>query len=242
MREENKRLKEIDDLRRSFISNATHEIKTPLISIYSTIDYILKFKERLPPDIFELIEMAYRGACKLKALIDDMLDVSRLESEKPKFETAQESLVNIINEALNNINTMLIEKGHTINIEIQKNLNVICDKLRIEQVITNLLTNAIKFTPNGGKITIKAKKRNGFAEVMIKDTGIGLLPEDFPKLFKKFGEIKHDKIHASNKGTGLGLYISKEIIKHHGGKIWAESEGKNKGATFIFTIPLHKKE
>jgi signal transduction histidine kinase len=133
------------------------------------------------------------------------------------------------------------KRGHRIDLNLPEELYLKVDKSSIERVLINLLSNAIKYTPPNGIITIKLNKEDMFAELSISDTGIGLTENDIKKLFKKFSVIKKSEamgIELSKDGTGLGLYICKEIVELHNGQIWAVSEGKEKGSTFFIKLPL----
>jgi len=132
----------------------------------------------------------------------------------------------------------------TLNLDIRDNFYLDIDANRVEQVIINLLSNAIKNTPPKGKIIISLRKEKNFAKISISDTGVGLTEEEMSKIFSRFGKIERpDKglEYIDIQGSGLGLFISKEIIDLHGGKIWAWSEGRNKGATFYFSLPIIEK-
>ena len=126
-------------------------------------------------------------------------------------------------------------------LNLPKELFFKVDRLQIEQVITNILSNAIKFTPSEGSITITVKQHNKYTDILIKDTGVGFTENELEKIFKKFGKIERygKQLDVDIEGSGLGLYISKEIVELHDGKIWVESEGKNKGSTFIIKLPMN---
>jgi len=242
IKEENKRLLEITKMKNDLISRVSHELKTPLNSIYGGAQILLNlYKDRICLEAMEFIEMINKGGRRLKELIDNLLDTSRIESGKLKLNLKRENLVEILMECVNDIRYIANERRINLEINFPGEIHLEIDKLRIEQVITNLLSNAIKNTPSQGIITIQLREADDSVYIEVKDTGVGLTKKDMDIIFKKFGKIERygKKMDVDIEGSGLGLYISKEIIDLHGGSIWVESEGKNKGSTFI--IRLYKK-
>jgi signal transduction histidine kinase len=185
-------------------------------------------------EVIEFIEMIHKGGKRLKALIEKLLDISSIESGKMNLNLKQEDLVLLIDECVNELNYLLKERELNIELYLPDTAIVNVDKIRIEQVITNLLSNAIKNTPPNGYIIIKLSESIDSYYLSIRDTGVGLSEEDMDKLFKKFGKIERygQDLNVDIEGSGLGLYISKEVIDLHGGRIWVESKGRNKGCTF----------
>jgi signal transduction histidine kinase len=229
----NEQLKIHDKMQNEFINIASHEMKTPTQAIlgYS------KLIERHPEKSKEMMQAISRNATRLQRLTSDILDVSRIESRALRLNLERFDLNQVISDTAedyrneiekSNSGVKLSHEGQNMKIQVE------ADKNRIAQVISNLLNNAVKFTKEGN-ITIKAEKEDGKAVVSVKDTGRGIDPEIQPRLFAKF-------VAKSDTGTGLGLFISKNIIEAHGGEIWAENnesyDGNKGGATFTFIIPL----
>jgi PAS domain S-box-containing protein len=243
IREENEKLLELNQMKNELVSRVSHELKTPLNSMYGAAQVLVNlYKDQVSNNAFEFIEMINRGGEKLKLLIENLLDISRLESGKLELDIRKENLVEIIEENVENIRYMANQRNLAVNLELPVELYIDLDKIRIEQVLMNLLSNAIKNTPPGGSINIVLSDDNKWTDIYIKDTGIGFTEkEKNGNLFKKFGKIERygKKLDVDIEGSGLGLYISKEIVDLHGGKNWVESEGRNKGSTFI--IRLFKK-
>ncbi|MBY9006429.1 MAG: PAS domain S-box protein [Candidatus Lokiarchaeota archaeon] len=243
--EENKRLRELDIIRKNFLDRASHELKTPLTSVYGAsqlLRQILNDNNKNNEKYFkELVEIINEGSEKLTKLISNLLDISRLESTNLKLEIKKVDLINLINSCINDVKYLVKKRNHSITKELPKEFKMNIDKTRIERVITNLLTNAINYTPSGGLIKIKFNKFDDNIEISITDSGIGLSKEHLKRMFKKFVHIEkpQDEFDIKMNGTGLGLYISKEIIEMHKGKIYAESEGLNKGSTFRFFLPIN---
>ena len=230
-----------DKMQREFINIAAHELRTPIqpILIFSEVLYSkrqkdckgrtgVKAKEEL---VF--LDIIIRNAKRLRQLTSDVLDVTKIETQRMQLSKEQVNLNRVIKDVIEDY-TNHIEKLNVKLIYENKCKDVIieADKTRLTQVISNLLSNSVKFTKEGAiSITVENKQRQEVI-VRIKDTGKGINPEILPRLFTKFAT-------RSYEGTGLGLFISKSIIEAHGGKMWAENTANGeKGATFTFSLPL----
>lgn len=230
-------LKVHDRLQNEFINIASHEMKTPTQSI---IGYAELLEDSCKKS--EEVEAIKRNAERLQKLASNLLDVTRIESQSLKLRKERVNINEKIVNVKKDFENQFPRSGtaRTLLIELDENnpIYVHADKLRLYEVLANLLGNAIKFTQKG-TITISADIRsnrdNNTEEVIIRirDTGVGIYPEIMPRLFTKFGT-------RSDRGTGLGLFISKGIVEAHGGRIWGENNPDGKGATFSFTLPLTK--
>ena len=189
-------------------------------------------------DALEFIELINRGGKRLKLLVDNLLDASRIDSDKLRLNLQSENIAQIIRDTRNEIRYLAHKRNLILEQHLPETINIVIDKLRIEQVVTNLISNAIKNTPRKGIISLVLEDRPDSILFKVTDSGIGLNEKEMDKLFKKFGKIERvgPKMDIDIEGSGLGLYISKEIIDLHGGNIWVESEGRNKGATFYFKL------
>ncbi len=241
-KEAEEKLRELDVMRREFIDRASHELKTPITTVFGAYQLLnTLYMDRFDAEVLELLEMAFSGIKRLKKLVDDLLDVSKLESRTVKLEKTETDLSELIKECLKELNYLIIKREQEIKLELPDELWINVDRLRIELVITNLLTNAIKYTPIEGKILIKLKKMKDYIELTIEDTGIGLTKTEIQKLFKRFTKIPtpyDDKIDMDLGSTGLGLHITKAIVELHDGTITAKSAGRGKGSTFVVRLPL----
>jgi two-component system sensor histidine kinase VicK len=229
-------LKVRDKTQTEFINIAAHELRTPIQPIIGLAEILRSRKENITPPMYdEYLSVIIRNARRLKELTGNILDLARIESLSINLNKEVVDIDSVILNALqdiksqnsNNHQVKILydsEKGHTIFVK--------ADKDRITQVISNLLRNAINFTKEGTITITKKKKDAGSAIITIEDTGTGIDPEILPRLFTKFTK-------KSDKGTGLGLYISKGIVEAHGGRIWAENNTAGKGATFTFSLPLN---
>lgn len=237
--EENKRLMELNKIKNEFISRASHELKTPITSIYGGSQILMElYKDQTCSDAIEFIELINRGGKRLKLLVDNLLDASRIDSDKLRLNLQSENITQIIRDSTIEIRYLAYKRNIIIEQHLPETVNIVVDKIRIEQVITNLISNAIKNTPRKGIILLVLEDKPDSVLFKVKDSGIGLTEKEMDKLFRKFGKIERigPKMDIDIEGSGLGLYISKEIIDLHGGNIWVESEGRNKGATFYFKL------
>ena len=244
------RQKEFIKMQQEFINVASHEMKTPTQAILGYSELFQRHPERRD----EMIQAISRNAVRLKKLTEDILDVTKIESNTLKLNKEQLNLSETIRNAINDMNNSqmnFLDKSNNV-IEIlfeakskeqrkEQDIIIEADKVRIQQVISNLLSNAIKFTKKAAEdsvsisIAVIVDKENNQVIVSVKDSATGIDPEIFPRLFTKFTT-------KSDTGTGLGLFISKSIIESHGGKIWAENNKDGKGgATFYFSLPLKKR-
>jgi signal transduction histidine kinase len=236
------KLKELNEMRKEFIDRASHELKTPITTVYGAYQLLdILHKDKFDPEQLEILEMAFSGTRRIKKLVDDLLDVSLMESKKFKLNRRKTNLGDLISNCVKEMRYFSNKRNHEIIFDLEPELYLNIDESRIELVLTNLISNAIKYTPSKGKINIKMKSDDKFAQIIINDTGVGLTKKEIEGLFKKFSRIisplKKDLDIVGS--TGLGLFISKEIVELHGGEIWAESEGKEKGSTFIVKIPVN---
>lgn len=242
IQEEVLKLKELDQIRKDLVSRVSHELKTPLVSVCGASELLLElFKDETKTDTIELIEMIEKGGTRLKHLVDNLLDITRIEYDKFELEKDKVNLSEILTDCAKEMMYLVRRRKIELILDIPDKLEASVDKIRIEQVVLNLLSNAIKNTPPSGKVEIKLSKKKSWAEFTISDTGIGLTREEMDRLFTRFGKIERygeGLEYVDIQGSGLGLYISKEIVDLHEGNIWAESEGRDKGCTFTIKLPI----
>jgi two-component system phosphate regulon sensor histidine kinase PhoR len=232
--------KELDRMKQAFVASVSHELRTPLVAIEKSISLILtKTTGPLSADQQQFLGIADRNLKRLTRLINDLLDMSKLEAGRMQLKVQEGHLEKVILESIDPLSTWANTPGVTIKSEIQSDMPPITfDPDRIIQVLTNLIGNAIKFTPQGGTITVSAgvNAASGDAQVSVEDSGIGIPPESISKVFDKFYQVG-ERTPSDIGGTGLGLSIAKEIVALHGGKIWTESE-HGMGAKFTFALPM----
>ncbi|MEJ2279831.1 MAG: PAS domain S-box protein [Candidatus Lokiarchaeota archaeon] len=240
LKKQNIQLKQLDNIKNEFITNAAHELKTPLISISGYTDYILlKYRKIISPEIKKDLNVVKRNVSRLERLMNQLLEVMKIDEEKLKINKEPVKVAELVRECIQELSYHLLAKNHDLVLEIEEDLIINADPEKIFQLFTNLLSNAIKFTPTNGRIEIKVESKGNFYQFAIIDNGIGLTKKEIDRLFKKFEIVKSPIMEFNDRitGTGLGLYISKGIVESHGGRIWAESEGSDKGTIFNFTLP-----
>ncbi|MFX1348978.1 MAG: PAS domain S-box protein [Promethearchaeota archaeon] len=241
--EEIKKLKELDQIRKNLISRVAHELKTPLATVCGGAELFSNFyNTELNNKQLELINLIEKGGERLRFLVENLIDISRIEYDKFQLNKQISDLSELIKESTMEMIHFAKERKLSLNLEFTDKLNLYIDRIRIEQVIMNLLSNAIKNTPPNGKININLERIDNWAQITVTDTGVGLTTDEMNVLFTRFGKIERDGDgleYINIQGSGLGLFISKEIIELHGGNIRAESEGRGKGSSFIVKLPIN---
>ncbi len=233
----NEKLKKIDRLKSEFVSSVSHELRTPLTSIKGYAAILMAGKLGVvPAAVKERLEKINKHSDSLVKLVNDLLDISRIESGKVEMKLEKLRLKDGLEEVIDIMAPQIKEKRIQLTIDMPEKISACrADKTQLERVLTNLLSNAIKFTPEKGKISIKARENKGLLQIDIQDSGIGIAEEDAVKVFEEFYRIDNP-INQQIKGTGLGLSLVKQIVEAHKGKIWVSSK-PGKGATFSFTLP-----
>ena len=236
-----KKLKELDQMKDDFVSSVSHELRSPLTSIKGYVDFILRGKAGpLNKKLIEYLTIVKNNTSRLGMFINDILDLAKIEARR--FDLGKEALElpPLIEEMVTFFQPQAEEGKIQLEAVVPTSVSLVsADPDKLRQVFTNLLSNAFKFTPEGGKITIEAKNSasENFVEIAVKDTGAGIAQEELKKVFDKFQQIKPSEGKVKKvKGTGLGLAIVRGIVEAHGGRIWIESQ-LNKGSNFIFTLP-----
>jgi GAF domain-containing protein len=220
-----------------FLANMSHELRTPL-------NAIIGFSEVLGERLFgelnekqaEYTEDILSSGRHLLSLINEILDLSKVEAGRMELELATFDLPLAIDNARTFVRERATRHGINLDVTVDERLgDFIGDERKIKQILLNLLSNAVKFTPEGGRIGINARQADGSVEISVSDTGIGIAPEDQPKIFEEFRQVGSDNAHKV-EGTGLGLTLAKKFVELHGGRIWVTSE-VGKGSTFSFSLP-----
>jgi signal transduction histidine kinase len=231
--------KEVERVKSEFLSTVSHELRTPLVAIEKSVSLILDQSAGAVSDQQkQFLTIAERNLKRLTLLINDLLDLSKLEARKMELKREQMPIEKVITETIETLANWAQTKDIALERSVASGIpDVFIDANRMTQVLTNLIGNSIKFTPKGGRITVDAAflEQEAKVKVSIIDTGIGIAPEDLPKLFTKFYQAK-DRPASDISGTGIGLAIVREIVELHGGSVWAESPA-GQGAKFIFTVP-----
>ncbi|HWQ45790.1 MAG TPA: ATP-binding protein [Longilinea sp.] len=229
------RLRKLETVRQDFVSNVSHELRTPLASLKALVETLQEGALTDPPAARRFLTHMDTEIDNLTQMVQELLELSRIESGKVPLVKKMVHPCTLIKSAVDRMNMQAKRAGLTLITECPNELpEVRADAERIEQVFMNLIHNAIKFTPPGGKITVTAKTKEKEVIFQVTDTGVGIAPDDLSRIFERF--FKADRAR-SGKGTGLGLSISRHLIEAHGGRIWAESQ-ELRGSTFYFSLPM----
>jgi PAS domain S-box-containing protein len=234
-------LKEEDEAKSDFISTVSHELRTPLTVINSYLEMLEEgMLGELNEKQNEKLAVMRSQTDHMIRLVEDMLDTLRMESRKFRIQKRPLKLEEIAKSAIEEISRLADLKEHTMSLKISGRLpRIMGDGQRIKQVFSNLLTNAIKYTPNKGRINVEMKDEKGHLCVSISDSGAGVGKEEQERIFEKFYTAGSKSFTRESERMGLGLTIAKGIVEAHEGRIWVESEGKGRGSTFYFTLPKY---
>jgi CheY-like chemotaxis protein/nitrogen-specific signal transduction histidine kinase len=224
-------------LKDQFLATLSHELRTPLSSV---LVWAKMLRQKLcdPSEYEEGLSVIERSAEAQKQLLDDLLDTSRIAAGKVRLNRSDTDLRAVVKDVVDEATPAANNKDIHIKADLANDIGVVfADPHRLKQVVSNLLNNAVKFTPPGGKITVRLKKSEGWIELSVVDTGKGIDPEFLSNVFTAFSQADVSSTRTQS-GLGLGLAISKELVELHGGTIHAESPGEGKGATFVVRLPL----
>jgi two-component system phosphate regulon sensor histidine kinase PhoR len=229
------RQRQTEAMRRDFISNVSHELRTPLAALKALTETLQTGALEDPPAAHRFLEQMETEVDSISLMVSELLELSRIESGRVPLNLAATAPLEIVNPAVERLRLQAERNGLVLSVECSDDLPlVLADATRVQQVVVNLLHNAIKFTPSGGHVTVSVSQPNREICFAVSDTGIGIAAEDLPRIFERFYKV--DRSRATS-GTGLGLAIARHLVEAHGGRIWVESE-VGKGSTFFFTIPL----
>ncbi len=237
----NKELKKLDQAKSEFLSIASHQLRTPLTVIKGYVSMMLEGSfGKLPKLIGENLNKVYLSNERLISLVESLLNISRIESGRLEFDIQPTDLIKITEPIIDGFKQKTDQKGLKLEFSPDKNVpSVLADSSKIKEVISNLIDNSIKYT-NKGEIIISLHQESQSIIFSCQDTGIGILPEDLPRLFEKFVRGK-GMMQVYTEGTGLGLYFARMVIENMGGRIWVESAGKDQGSKFSFSLPVADK-
>ena len=234
------RQKRLENVRKEFVANVSHELRTPLSVIKGYVETLVDAHDDMPAaDRGRFLKTIQRHAERLHSLLDDLLTLSRLESSQPGLRRERVDIGQLFASALEDFRARPAAGGHRFSLAIDPNTpEVLADPLKLGQVLDNLVSNALKYTPRGSRVDLGARLLSAdTVEISVRDNGPGIPPEDLPHIFERFYRVEKGRSREKG-GTGLGLSIVKHIVQLHGGKVWAESK-VGAGTTFFFTLPLH---
>ncbi|MEZ0395900.1 MAG: ATP-binding protein [Anaerolineales bacterium] len=230
------KLAQTEALRRQLIGDVAHELRTPLTAIKGSLEGLA---DGVLPANAETFAQLGEEADRLSRLVDDLQELSRVEAGAYRLDLAPVSMQAVVEMARRRLARSFEAKGVALKVEVPAAEAVVqADADRIGQVLTNLLGNALQYTPAGGQVTVRLEAESAQARLSVTDTGIGIPPEHLPHIFDRFYRVDKSRSRRAGGGAGIGLTIARHLVEAHGGRIWAESEGEGRGSRFTFTLPL----
>jgi hypothetical protein len=227
----------LNRLQSNFVSSVSHELKSPLASIQLYLE-TMKLQKVSPEETREFVDIMLTDTERLSSLIDNILEASGADPKGLKLHFQSVDLKPFLSEVMEGHQRRFAEKGIQVQLDVQDSPSLQLDKRAMKMVFNNLIGNALRYSSEGGSIIVRAKQNGKFCDIDIIDSGIGLSDKDCKKVFGKFYRVQN-KETQNIEGAGLGLYLSREIVKNHKGKIKATSEGRGKGTTFTVSLPLN---
>jgi signal transduction histidine kinase len=237
LNEANARLRELSAMKEEFLALTTHDLRSPLTVISGVINFFTSGRlGEMTAEQKNMVAMMERNTQNLIELVNDLLDASKLESGTMRLDAATIELRGLVSELQEQMHPLAREKEIALEEDVPEDLPPLrADRAKLRRVLVNLVSNALKFTPKGGRVRLGASREGAFVRVSVTDTGVGIPREDLHDIFDKYAQAR-SRATRSEKGTGLGLYITRQLVELHGGKISVQSE-VGKGSTFSFTIP-----
>jgi histidine kinase len=231
------KLEKTETMRRELIGDVTHELRTPLTAVKGYLEGLMDGVLPADPETYQQI---HSEIDRLQRLVNDLQELSQVEAGAFQLQLTPVSPASLIERIQSTLGRQFKDKNIQLEISVEPNLpNVLVDRDRIIQVLTNLVGNALQYTPSGGKVTLLVRRERSEVLFSAKDSGIGISAEQIPFIFNRFYRTDKSRTRASG-GSGIGLTIAKALVQAHQGKIWAESNGEGKGSTFLFLIPLSR--
>ena len=230
-------LEQVEAMRRQLIGDVAHELRTPLTAIKGTAEALM---DGVLPASAETYQQIYSEAGRLSRLVDDLQELSRVESRAAQLDIHPVDSASLIQTVTKRLQYQFDEKQVALTSSLPHDpIHILADEGRILQVLTNLIGNALQYTPENGSVTVSVERDKNEARISVIDTGDGIPAEHLARIFDRFYRVDKSRSRARG-GSGIGLTIAKHLIESHDGRIWAESAGKNQGSIFIFTLPLAK--
>ena len=231
-------LEQVENKRRQLIGDVTHELRTPLTSIKGYMEGLVDGVLPAAPETYDQI---HNEASRLARLVDDLQELSRVEANAYSLDVRPTDLSPLAQTILKRLSPQAMKKRITLRSDLPANLqHVLADEDRITQVLTNLVANALQYTPEDGTVVITAIQKDDEVIVSVKDSGIGIPPEHLKNLFTRFYRVDKSRSRNAGGGSGIGLTIARHLIEAHGGHIWVESDGDGRGSTFSFSLKVKK--
>lgn len=232
------KLNQIESMRRRLVGDVSHELRTPLTAIKGSMEGLM---DGVLPATNETYQQIHTEADRLNRLVDDLQELSRVEAHAHELDFRPVDVSSLAQTVVKRLTPHAESKRISLDLMLAPDLpHVLADEDRATQVLTNLTGNALQYTPEGGRIIISAKQIDDEVQISVRDTGIGIPPEHLANIFDRFYRVDKSRSRQSGGGSGIGLTIARALIEAHGGHIWAESAGEEKGSTFTFALPITK--
>jgi histidine kinase len=228
------KLELVEAMRRQLIGDVSHELRTPLTAIKGSMEGLM---DGVLPASADTYQQIHQEADRLAHLVDDLQELSRVEAGAYPLEIRPVAISTLVETALKRFAVQAQTKRIELRLDLPTDLPlVLADQDRITQVLTNLVGNALQYTPIGGQVTILSRRHQDEVHISVVDTGIGIPAEHLPHLFTRFYRVDKSRSRQAGGGSGIGLTIARHLVEAHGGRIWAESEGEGRGSTFTFSL------
>ncbi len=232
------KLDQIESMRRRLIGDVSHELRTPLTAIKGSMEGLM---DGVLPATNETYQQIHAEADRLNRLVDDLQELSRVEARADQLDIRPVDVSALVRTVIKRLTPHAESKRITLDPKLAADLpRLLADEDRATQVLTNLVGNALQYTPADGKITISAKRGGDDVQFSVHDTGIGIPPEHLSHIFDRFYRVDKSRSRQAGGGSGVGLTIARALVEAHGGRIWVESMGEDQGSTFTFTLPIAK--
>jgi histidine kinase len=232
------RLNEVEAMRRQLIGDVSHELRTPLTAIKGSMEGLM---DGVLPATAETFQQIHAEADRLNRLVDDLQELSRVEARAYQLDIRPVDVASIVNTVTKRLVSQAESKHVALDLQLAPHLpRVLADEDRAVQVLTNLVGNALQYTPQQGRVVIRARREDGQVQIAVQDTGVGIPLEHLPHIFDRFYRADKSRSRHAGGGSGIGLTIARALVEAHGGRIWAESAGDGQGSTFSFTLPAVK--
>jgi histidine kinase len=229
------KLDQVESMRRRLIGDVSHELRTPLTAIKGSMEGLM---DGVLPATQETFQQIHTEADRLNRLVDDLQELSRVEARAYELEIRPLDVFSLVRTVTKRLASQAEFKHVLLDTELAPDIpRVLADEDRAVQVLTNLVGNALQYTPENGKVTIFAKRIDHEVQISVRDTGTGIPPEHLQHIFDRFYRVDKSRSRRAGGGSGIGLTISRALVEAHGGRIWAESAGEGLGSTFRFTLP-----
>lgn len=232
------KLEQVESMRRRLIGDVAHELRTPLTVIKGSMEGLM---DGVLPATSETYSEIHRETERLNHLVDDLQELSRVEARAYQLDIRSVDVSNLVATVIKRLGHQFDEKRVTLTSSLpRESMHLLADEDRAVQIISNLIGNALQYTPSGGQVSLDVSRVGNEARFLIKDTGVGIPPEHLAHIFDRFYRVDKSRSRQNGGGSGIGLTIARHLVEAQGGRIWAESEGESKGSVFAFTLPLIK--